>query len=152
MRQQGRWEDYLPRRSRNRKQRAEKRADVKHPSVFRSFRHVGQNVSLDIENRNKPIFIPFCPFPFLSDTAGSDLAPQPLVNIRQNNDPLRTGKGRHLACLQDPSHLVEENGFEPLKPKQQIYSLPPLTTRELLPIHFSQKMVELVDGFEPPTC
>ena len=30
--------------------------------------------------------------------------------------------------------MVEENGFEPLKPKQQIYSLPPLTTRELLRI------------------
>ncbi len=30
--------------------------------------------------------------------------------------------------------MVGENGFEPLKPKQQIYSLPPLTTRELLPI------------------
>ena len=27
--------------------------------------------------------------------------------------------------------MVGENGFEPLKPKQQIYSLPPLTTREL---------------------
>ena len=31
---------------------------------------------------------------------------------------------------------------------QQIYSLPPLATRELLRIKF----VELVDGFEPPTC
>ena len=91
------------------------------------------------QTRNRIVFAPFCPFPFLSDTVGSDLAPQPLVNIRQNNDPLRTGKGRCLACLQDPSHLVEENGFEPLKPKQQIYSLPPLTTRELLLIHFSQK-------------
>ena len=30
---------------------------------------------------------------------------------------------------------------------QQIYSLPPLATRELL--HIS---LELVDGFEPPTC
>ncbi len=27
--------------------------------------------------------------------------------------------------------LVGEDGFEPSKPKQQIYSLPPLTTREL---------------------
>ena len=96
-------------------------------------------MSLDIENRNKPIFIPFCPFPFLFDTAGSDLAPQLLVNIRQNNDPLRTGKGHCSACLQASSHLVEENGFEPLKPKQQIYSLPPLTTRELLRIQLSQK-------------
>ena len=30
---------------------------------------------------------------------------------------------------------------------QQIYSLPPLATRELLHIK-----LELVDGFEPPTC
>ena len=30
---------------------------------------------------------------------------------------------------------------------QQIYSLPPLATRELLHIQ-----LELVDGFEPPTC
>ncbi len=54
------------------------------------------------------------------------------------------------------SLLVEENGFEPLKPKQQIYSLPPLTTRELLRIQLCGqalvKKVELVDGFEPPTC
>ena len=28
--------------------------------------------------------------------------------------------------------LVEKNGFEPLKLTQQIYSLPPLATRELL--------------------
>ena len=32
---------------------------------------------------------------------------------------------------------------------QQIYSLPPLATRELL--HMKLR-VELVDGFEPPTC
>ena len=30
---------------------------------------------------------------------------------------------------------------------QQIYSLPPLATREL-----SHIQLELVDGFEPPTC
>ena len=30
---------------------------------------------------------------------------------------------------------------------QQIYSLPPLATRELLHIY-----LELVDGLEPPTC
>ena len=41
--------------------------------------------------------------------------------------------------------LVEEGGFEPPKPKQQIYSLPPLATRELF-------HMELVDGLEPPTC
>ena len=36
---------------------------------------------------------------------------------------------------------------------QQIYSLPPLATRELLRIRFFMTLdVELVDGFEPPTC
>ncbi len=50
--------------------------------------------------------------------------------------------------------MVGEDGFEPSKPKQQIYSLPPLATRELSHIYFllfSNKM-ELVDGLEPPTC
>ena len=46
--------------------------------------------------------------------------------------------------------LVEEGGFEPPKLTQQIYSLPPLATRELLHMNFWK--VELVDGFEPPTC
>ena len=45
------------------------------------------------------------------------------------------------------SGLVEEGGFEPPKLTQQIYSLPPLATRELL-----HMKLELVDGFEPPTC
>ena len=50
--------------------------------------------------------------------------------------------------------LVEEGGFEPPKPKQQIYSLPPLATRELFrKINFSIYIeMELVDGLEPPTC
>ena len=43
--------------------------------------------------------------------------------------------------------VVEEGGFEPPKLTQQIYSLPPLATRELL-----HMKLELVDGFEPPTC
>ena len=47
-----------------------------------------------------------------------------------------------------PFVLVEEGGFEPPKLTQQIYSLPPLATRELLHIY----LLELVDGFEPPTC
>ena len=34
---------------------------------------------------------------------------------------------------------------------QQIYSLPPLATRELVHIQLRKK-VELVDGLEPPTC
>ena len=45
------------------------------------------------------------------------------------------------------SGLVEEGGFEPPKLTQQIYSLPPLATQELL-----HMKLELVDGFEPPTC
>ena len=49
----------------------------------------------------------------------------------------------------DHRFLVEEGGFEPPKLTQQIYSLPPLATRELL--HMKLR-VELVDGFEPPTC
>ena len=63
--------------------------------------------------------------------------------------------------------VVEEDGFGPSKPKQQIYSLPPLTTRELLhmaagSLHFVSVVavwtaagtapLELADGFEPPTC
>ncbi len=48
------------------------------------------------------------------------------------------------------SDLVEEGGFEPPKLTQQIYSLPPLATRELL--HMKLFCMELVDGFEPPTC
>lgn len=63
--------------------------------------------------------------------------------------------------------LVEEDGFGPSKPKQQIYSLPPLTTRELLqiaaiaafmlcqPVKISSAFanpMELADGLEPPTC
>ena len=34
---------------------------------------------------------------------------------------------------------------------QQIYSLPPLATREHSHIKLKKKL-ELVDGFEPPTC
>ena len=33
---------------------------------------------------------------------------------------------------------------------QQIYSLPPLATREFS--HIQLKEMELVDGLEPPTC
>ena len=43
--------------------------------------------------------------------------------------------------------LVDEDGFGPSKLTQQIYSLPPLATRELVHIK-----LELVDGLEPPTC
>ena len=39
-----------------------------------------------------------------------------------------------------------EGGFEPPKPKQQIYSLPHLTALEL------SRKIKLVDGLEPPTC
>ncbi len=47
--------------------------------------------------------------------------------------------------------MVGEGGFEPPKPKQQIYSLPHLTALELSQIILKIKM-ELVDGLEPPTC
>ncbi len=40
-------------------------------------------------------------------------------------------------------NLVEGEGFEPSKPKQQIYSLPPLTTRESL-----QQESEIISGYE----
>ena len=49
--------------------------------------------------------------------------------------------------------VVEEGGFEPPKLTQQIYSLPPLATRELLHMKLCVcNGVELVDGLEPPTC
>ena len=54
------------------------------------------------------------------------------------------------------SELVEEGGFEPPKPKQQIYSLPHLTALELPQMNIFNscvgKQVELVDGLEPPAC
>ena len=53
---------------------------------------------------------------------------------------------RYAAC----SDVVEEGGFEPPKPKQQIYSLPHLTALEFPQILY--KLVELVDGLEPPAC
>ena len=43
-----------------------------------------------------------------------------------------TRRDRKLPRLIITNFLVEEDGFGPSKPKQQIYSLPPLTTRELL--------------------
>ena len=36
--------------------------------------------------------------------------------------------------------------------RQQIYSLPPLATREFSHIFIVSAGLELVDGFEPPTC
>ena len=98
MRRRERWEDYSPRRYRNRGQKTEntrhrKRADVEYPSVFLSFRHVGQNVSLDIGKRNYPLFAPFCPFLFLSNTTGSNLPPWSSANPPQNQRPSPHGKG-----------------------------------------------------------
>ena len=49
------------------------------------------------------------------------------------------------------SILVDEDGFGPSKLTQQIYSLPPLATRELVHMKLKGK-VELVDGLEPPAC
>ena len=52
--------------------------------------------------------------------------------------------------------MVEEGGFEPPKPKQQIYSLPHLAALELPQMNVFNsrvgKQVELVDGLEPPAC
>ena len=42
--------------------------------------------------------------------------------------------------------MVEEHGFEPWNPKEQIYSLPRLTTS--LTLH---KKVVPTEGVEPPT-
>ena len=50
----------------------------------------------------------------------------------------RTGKPAFWWRRVDSNHRSET---------QQIYSLPPLATRELL-----HMKLELVDGFEPPTC
>ena len=46
-----------------------------------------------------------------------------------------------------PFFLVGGDGFEPSKLSQQIYSLPPLATRES-----SHIKLELVAGLEPATC
>ena len=45
----------------------------------------------------------------------------------------RTGDADSQTTRNNPKYkLVEGGGFEPPKPKQQIYSLPPLTAREPL--------------------
>ncbi len=60
-----------------------------------------------------------------------------------------------LALLEKrlPSKIARQSWWERVdsnhrSQRQQIYSLPPLATRELSHIKF----VELVDGLEPPTC
>ncbi len=59
-------------------------------------------------------------------------------------------RGRHLFCLHS---MVGEDGFEPSKPKQQIYSLSPLTTRELSQIqrwllyHRTSRMSRKISNF-----
>ena len=63
-------------------------------------------------------------------------------------------KSRHLRVR--IFALVGEGGFEPPKPKQQIYSLPHLTALEL-PQNMSLQnagcfFMELVDRLELPTC
>ena len=71
---------------------------------------------------------------------------------RRSYRPLGQSKSQANRLGSSGSALVEEGGFEPPKLTQQIYSLPPLATRELLHINLSTAMVELVDGLEPPTC
>ena len=69
------------------------------------------------------------------------------------------GGERHLFCPENKKHGRKVNfaatwwrrvDSNHRSETQQIYSLPPLATRELLHMNFWK--VELVDGFEPPTC
>ena len=48
--------------------------------------------------------------------------------------PLNYTRGNYLTPTHSLYYLVEGVGFEPTKPKQQIYSLPLLTAQEPLPI------------------
>ena len=60
--------------------------------------------------------------------------------VRYERKKTKNGKNRSLRWWRrmDSNHRSR---------RQQIYSLPPLATRELLRIY-----LELVDGLEPPTC
>ena len=55
---------------------------------------------------------------------------------------------RYAAC---PS-LVEEDGFEPSKAKPADLQSVPFGHLGTPPYSIGRKKVELVDGFEPPTC
>ena len=81
----------------------------------------------------------------------TEKSPQTRMNTKKN---VPDSKIRHIIWWErvDSDHRSET---------QQIYSLPPLATRELSliqmfaylkAIHSHFTKVELVDGFEPPTC
>ncbi len=55
---------------------------------------------------------------------------------------------RHKAC----SSVVEEDGFEPSKAKPADLQSVPFGHLGTPPYSVGRKKVELVDGFEPPTC
>ena len=58
----------------------------------------------------------------------------------------KSGRKLHITC----DHLVEESGFEPLKAKPADLQSVPFGHLGTPP--YSILKVELVDGFEPPTC
>ena len=68
-------------------------------------------------------------------------SPQTRMNTKKN---VPDSKIRHIIWWErvDSDHRSET---------QQIYSLPPLATREHSHIKLKKKL-ELVDGLEPPTC
>ena len=55
---------------------------------------------------------------------------------------------RYAAC----SDVVEEDGFEPSKAKPADLQSVPFGHLGTPPYSAARKKVELVDGFEPPTC
>ena len=72
----------------------------------------------------------------------TEKSPQTRMNTKKN---VPDSKIRHIIWWRrvDSNHRSK---------KQQIYSLSPLATRELLHIRLCHAVVELVDGLEPPTC
>ena len=117
---------------------------------------VGRIVGLDIENtktRSKIIFSHLCPFLFLSNTTGSNPAPWPPANIRQNRrpSPHRKGPSFGLFARSKPPgggewiRTIEAEATDLQSAPFDHSGTPPYSL-------FSDKMVELVDGFEPPTC
>ena len=74
----------------------------------------------------------------------TEKSPQTRMNTKKN---VPDSKIRHIIWWRrmDSDHRSET---------QQIYSLPPLATRELLHMQLTpfKQTMELVDGFEPPTC
>ena len=70
---------------------------------------------------------------FAHTTAAGNSTRRSRISLHRNRTRVRRIKmKKHLHS--QVLFLVGEDGFEPSKPKQQIYSLSPLTTRELSPI------------------